>query len=403
MPNIPLNDLGPRTYKRSPGTWGSKGGLYKEGSNQRPTHHDMAGQAIAATVITPRGQDGSPTPAPDGKIGLLSIGMSNAQLEFSGSKDAFISRANGNGPNPDLAKDSNVVLVNAAKAGKGAAEWANLNDDAWMHAMDKVTAANLSAAQIQVVWMEHTLKFPTGSFQDSEQLLQGYLTTIAKNVLTEFSNCKIIFLSTRTESYTITLPHNPEPYAYETGFANKLTIQAQTDHTELCFDDPTHFYSCDPVVAPYICWGPYFWIDGPTPRSDGKTWNCSDLESDDWVHPTACGIHKVADQLLAFFETNPIATPWYLNKNTSNMTISSLNYTVCPGSRFYTVRFCADVSGGIAPLRYSWDFDDGDFDYDNPTPTKSFPAPGTYDVHLTVVDSGGNHAQGTITVTPPPP
>src|SRR5215471_6767813 len=32
-PNIPLNDLGSGTYRRAPGTWGSKGGLYK-GSNQ---------------------------------------------------------------------------------------------------------------------------------------------------------------------------------------------------------------------------------------------------------------------------------------------------------------------------------------------------------------------------------
>jgi PKD repeat protein len=55
------------------------------------------------------------------------------------------------------------------------------------------------------------------------------------------------------------------------------------------------------------------------------------------------------------------------------------------------------VSGGNGALRYSWDFDDGDFDYDNPTPTKSFPASGTYNVHLTVVDADGNHGQNTIT------
>src|SRR5207249_3194411 len=132
---------------------------------------------------------------------------------------------------------------------------------------DKITAAGLSAAQIQVVWMEHAQQQPTGDFQTSEQSLQGYITMIAKNVLTEFSNCKIIFVSTRTQSYVAIgsiYDHNPEPYAYETGFANKLTIQAQTDQTDLCFDDPTHFYSCSPVVAPYICWGPYSWINGLT-------------------------------------------------------------------------------------------------------------------------------------------
>src|SRR5439155_17611090 len=181
-PNIPLNDLGGATYKRAGETFGLRGGLYK-GSNQRPPHHDMAGLAIAA-AITPRGPDGSPTPTPAGKIGVLSIGMCNAQLEFSGAdqfpNDAFLRRANGQvpgDPNPDRAKDSNVVLVDAAKAGKGAAQWANLGDDAWSRAMDKITAAGLSAAQIQVVWMEHAQQQPTGDFQTSEQSLQGYITT----------------------------------------------------------------------------------------------------------------------------------------------------------------------------------------------------------------------------------
>jgi hypothetical protein len=362
----------------------------------------MAGLAIAA-AITPRGPDGSPTPTPAGKIGVLSIGMCNAQLEFSGNgaPDAFMWRANYNGLNPDLAKDANVVLVNAAAAGLTADIWEDNTAQAWTDAQNRVIQAHLSAAQIQVVWMEHAIAKPTGNFQDSEGLIKDDITQIAKNVLMQFPNCKIIFVSTRTQSYVaIGSPydHNPEPYAYETGFANKLTIQAQTDRTDLCFDDPTHFYSCSPVVAPYICWGPYSWINGLTPRSDGKTWNCSDLKPDDWVHPTSCGVHKVADQLLAFFETSPIATPWYLNKNTSNMTIGSLNYTVCPGSPL-TVQFCTDVSGGTGSLRYSWDFDDGDFDYDNPTPTKSFPSRGTYNVHLTVVDSAGNHAQATIAVT----
>jgi PKD domain-containing protein len=362
----------------------------------------MAGQAIAAN-ITPLNGMCTPSPTP-GKIGLLSIGMCNAWLEFGGGagkypNDAFKKRAEGRFPldHPDLAKSDNVVVINGAQAGATANDWAQENNACWTTAINKVTAAGLCPDQVRVVWMEHAVDDPSGDFQESEQALQGHLTNIAKNVLKKFPNCTMAFLSTRTRAFTTEF-HNPEPYAYETGFANKLTIQAQTDRTDLCFDDPTHFYSCAPVVAPYIAWGPYSWVDGSTPRSDGKTWECSDL-TDDFVHPTGCGVHKVADQLLAFFETSPLTTPWYLRPSTGNMTVTA-DYTEC-GNSPYKVQFCADVSGGTAPLRYSWDFDDGDYTYDNPTPTKSFPAPGTYKVHLTVVDDNGDHAQTTISITPP--
>jgi len=252
--------------------------------------------------------------------------------------------------------------------------------------------------------MEHAVTHPSGQFRESAHLLQGFLTDISQNIREKFPNCQIVFLSTRTHAYTITLPQSPEPYAYETGFANKWTIEAQiTGNRDLCFKDPNDPDSCpDGVKAPYLCWGSYHWVNGPNPRSDLKTWDCSDVV-DDWSHPNACGVHKVADQLLAFFETNPIATPWYLRKNSRNVRITChANFSVCNTSP-YTVQFCADVSGGNGPLRYSWDFDDGDFDYDNPTPTKSFPGSGTYNVHLTVVDADGNHGQNTITIEVPPP
>lgn len=56
-------------------------------------------------------------------------------------------------------------------------------------------------------------------------------------------------------------------------------------------------------------------LDGPakpeTGRSDGLTWQAQDLRSD-MTHPPSSGIRKVADQLLAFFKTDPTTTPWFL-------------------------------------------------------------------------------------------
>src|SRR6476646_6071082 len=50
----PRNDLGPGMYTRVGES--EQGGLYPDGSNQRPMNHDIAGQAIAA-AIRPRGPD----------------------------------------------------------------------------------------------------------------------------------------------------------------------------------------------------------------------------------------------------------------------------------------------------------------------------------------------------------
>jgi hypothetical protein len=63
------------------------------------------------------------------------------------------------------------------------------------------------------------------------------------------------------------------------------------------------------VVAPYLSWGPYLWIDGENPRSDGRTWLASDLLQD-CTHPSPTGIQKVVDMLMQFFKTDS-TTNWF--------------------------------------------------------------------------------------------
>src|SRR6516162_9798443 len=72
----PLTELGTDKYQ------GHEGGLYPDGKNDRPTEHEKAGIALAKMV---RPLDAAGTPDPNGKIVLLSIGMSNT----SQASDAF--------------------------------------------------------------------------------------------------------------------------------------------------------------------------------------------------------------------------------------------------------------------------------------------------------------------------
>src|SRR5207247_1767488 len=150
---------------------------------------------------------------------------------------------------------------------------------------------------------------------------------------------------------------NPEPFAYESGFAVQWIIADQINGTGNLNFDPTK----GPVVAPYLSWGPYLWTDGTNPRSDGFEWLCSDLESD-FTHPSADGgVPKVADQLLAFFKTDPTAVPWFLKKPTGISLSCSASADVTNGVAPLTVHFSCAISGSATQT--VWTFDDGTFAY----------------------------------------
>src|SRR5260221_3634013 len=87
----PLTELGQAQYK------GFAGGLYPDGKNDRPAGHENFGLALARRV---QPLDGDGKPSADGRIVLLSVGMSNASQEFS----TFIGLANAD-------KDKNPKLV----------------------------------------------------------------------------------------------------------------------------------------------------------------------------------------------------------------------------------------------------------------------------------------------------
>jgi lysophospholipase L1-like esterase len=68
------------------------------------------------------------------------------------------------------------------------------------------------------------------------------------------------------------------------------------------------------VKAPLLLWGPYLWADGTTPRkADGLVWERDDLAGDG-THPSQSGRRKVADQLLKFVKTDPLAATWFVKR-----------------------------------------------------------------------------------------
>src|SRR5260370_828220 len=73
---IPLNELGTGTYQ------GYEGGLYPNGSNTPPAATEASALSLAQQIV-PLDAAGNPDPV-NGKIVMISIGMSNTNEEFSG-------------------------------------------------------------------------------------------------------------------------------------------------------------------------------------------------------------------------------------------------------------------------------------------------------------------------------
>lgn len=380
----PLNDLGPGEYK--PGVFG---GLYPDGMNNRPQAHESAGRDIAMNFILPRNAMGQVDPA-GGRIGLISIGMSNTQLEFDGQEYTFKPRAEA-----DPAANSALVLVNGAQGGQTAKWWSRPHAPAWEVLEERILEAGLTSAQVQVAWIKQAERNPAelGEFPAHAQVLLQHLEAIVQIARAKYPNLRIVYLSSRTRSYTddpATI--NPEPYAFESGFAVRWLIERQ-----LSGDSGLNF---DPVagVAPWLSWGPYLWADGEAGRSDGFVWSCTDVAAD-FTHPSASGRAKVADQLLAFFKTDPTAAPWFLRGDAVGAPPEvEASADVSEGHVPLTVQFSAiadDPDGSVT--EFAWTFDDGGFSFEQ-NPGKIFPAPGFYEVRLTVSDNDGNTALATIPI-----
>jgi hypothetical protein len=376
---IPFPDLGGGFYK------GVAGGLYPNGMNARPAEHEAAGLQIALDQVQPRDTNGTVN-ATNGRIVLLSIGMSNTTQEWGGGFQPLA--------NADPAKNPRLVLVDGAQGGQAATDWTSFNSLTWTNIQNRLRNAGVSTNQVQIIWMKHARRNPTQPFPLHAQLLQTNLEEILRVAQQRYPNLKIAYLSSRTRSYATNVGGlNPEPFAYESALSVRGLIEKQLN------GNLNYTPANGPVVVPWLSWGPYLWADGTNPRSDRFAWLCSDLQND-FTHPSpGGGVPKVGAQLLAFFKTDVTTTPWFLKKTVIGQPpVCTPTANVTNGPAPLVVNFTANATDPDGSIRdYQWTFEDGTFST-NANPVKSFPAPGAYRARLTVTDNQGNTALGMVNV-----
>jgi lysophospholipase L1-like esterase len=284
---IPLTDLGAGDRYE-----GEDGGLYGGGKNVPPDSHRKAAEAQLAKV-RPLNAEGEPDD--DGTIGFVAISMSNATQEFSRFKSVA---------DQSPLKSPKVTIVDCAQGGQAMAEWAPAEARPWEVAKQRLAAAKVSLNQVQVAWVKLANKGPTGSLQDHGRKLEKDTLAVLHNAKKLFPNLRLAYLGSRTWGGYANGGLNPEPYAYESAFAARWLIQRQINgDPELALDK-----------SPLLLWGPYLWAEGTKGRKvDSLVWNRDDFVGDG-VHPSDSGRQKVAELLLNFLTTDPLAKPWFAKK-----------------------------------------------------------------------------------------
>jgi hypothetical protein len=280
------------------------GGLYGQGNNEPPAAHAASARRELARI---RPLDAQGKPSPDGKIVLLSIGMSNTTMEFSAFRELA---------RKDPSRSRNLAIVDGAIGGMDVVAWAESRrtrwGTAWEGAGRRLEKAGVTPKQVQVLWLKEAKMGPArwGEFPAHARKLADGQVAILNLARGRYPNLRIAYLSSRIYAGYATTGLNPEPYAYESAFAVRWLIQRQIR------GDPQLNFEPDrgPVKSPLNLWGPYLWAGGTTPRkSDGLVWRREDLAKDG-THPSRPeGARKVGELLLKFFQTDPLARTWYLS------------------------------------------------------------------------------------------
>jgi len=282
---IPLTDLtADDRYE------GEDGGLYGGGQNVPPDEHRKLAEAELAKIL-PLNAAGDPDN--NGIIALVSISMSNATQEFSRFKQVA---------DASPLKSPRVVIVDCAQGGQAMAEWAPADARPWQEARRRLDAAKVSPKQVQTAWIKLANKSPGGTLADHGRKLERDTLAVIHNAKALFANLRIVYLGSRTYGGYAKGGLNPEPYAYESAFAARWLIQRQIKgDAELALPK-----------SPLLLWGPYLWAEGDKGRKiDGLVWKREDF-GPDGVHPSNSGRQKVADLLLSFFTTDPLAKGWFV-------------------------------------------------------------------------------------------
>ena len=154
----------------------------------------------AARLIRPLDAQG--TPATNGKVVLLSVGMSNTTMEFcSGNFPqcgawTFVGQAAADA----AVNHSTLVIVDGARGGQTTSAWASPALPQYDSAAARLARAGVTESQVEVVWLKQANPQPTTSMPGigaDAYLLEKGLGDVVRALRNRYPNLKQVLLSSR--------------------------------------------------------------------------------------------------------------------------------------------------------------------------------------------------------------
>jgi hypothetical protein len=212
---VPITDLGMNLFN------GMQGGLYGGGSNAMPQAHLDPG-ILLASQVRPLDANGNPSPA--GRIGFISMGMSNANMFFAGLRDSSAAYA-------DL--NAAITMVNGATGGYDIDAMLDTTSQYWTAFNQKMAFSGLTDRQVQVIWFmqaKHISGMPANEGIAHIAIMEAKFLQAFQYFRRRFPNLKQIYSSGRDYGgYSLPGRGNPEPYSYYTNWAFRKLVERQLD------------------------------------------------------------------------------------------------------------------------------------------------------------------------------
>ena len=316
-------------------------GLLYENANTASGDHEAAGVA-AALSIQPLDANGHPSPR--GKIVAVTAGESNTTEESCDGvfPACFPLSFIGQWRDDRAANHLTLAIVDGAASGRVVLTWTcDKGICPWYTGADGTVLAHvenqydrvlntilipngLTEEQVQIaIFDEAATKLPILSLFDGGPKSDAYIleANLAKAIRAarhRWPNLKQVFVNSRIYAgYNAFKELNPEPFAYEGGFAVKWLIEAQVVQRRTGVVDPVAGDLLGNGL-PWIGWAAYIWGNGNSnpAGSTALSWSpwvsrqdIGDYQTDN-LHPNRNGIQLVGTALDNFFLSSQYS-PWF--------------------------------------------------------------------------------------------
>lgn len=270
---------------------GQGGRLYQGNKNSPELNHKILLQQ-QLQLIKPVDVNG--VSDSNGKVGFIFIGDSYTAGEFETLADFLKGNAQAN---------QSLVLIDGAQSNLSVNHW-DKSLFAWDTLNKKVAEKEVSAKQVQVIWINIGFSDYSGEFEADVHKQADLLENLVKTALVKYPETKVVYLSSPRYAGLSKDENYQEPQTYEAAFAVREIIGRQ-EKGELVFRQGNTSLKTEPALV----WGPYIW-NNDTSGNSVFGYKVENYAADGLIL-TVQGKQRLAVDLFDFWSTYEFSRVWF--------------------------------------------------------------------------------------------